>query len=122
VGWRNLPQELPIKAQKKALRDACKAGAKTFAATVKANAPEETGKVKASVKVRAGKRKKNKVAYVVTVTGGHKDSIIGFVEMGRKGQDPNPFIRNAFDSLKGQVGDQVVEDIEAGILKAATES
>lgn len=105
------------KLQKKVIRKAVRDAAKGVAKVVKSRAPVLSGRVKASVKVRAAKRKKNTIAANVEVTGGHPDAIIGFVEFGRTGQDPNPFIRNSFeagkDAARQSIEDQLRDGIEA---------
>ncbi len=107
------------KLQAKTLRQAVRKAAKGMAKEVKSRAPVLSGRVKASVKVRAGKRKKNEISVNVEVTGGHPDAIIGFVEYGRQGQDPNPFMRTSFESGKSEARRSIEDDVRAGIEAAS---
>jgi HK97 gp10 family phage protein len=92
--------DLDKKLRDKAIRQALREGAKVVAAAVKARAPVETGRLKKSVKVRAGKRKRNEISMRIDVTGGHDGPFVGAIEFGTKDTPANPFVRGGFAATK----------------------
>ena len=114
---RNL-EALDRKVRNKILRQALRDGAKRMAASVKSRAPVSSGKLKRSVKVRTGRRKKDTISVDVVVTGGHETPMVAAVEYGRDGQAPRPFIRPAFQAEKDPARDLVFAQVKAAIAAA----
>lgn len=100
---------------RKALRDVCKRTAEK----AKSNINHQTGTLRQSIKVRAGKRERGSISRVVISDGSGKDDAYygAFVELGhkagkrslknRKDVPPHPFLRPAFDDTK----DQAIRDV-----------
>lgn len=116
--FRKALDGLGKKLRGKIVRQALRKGAKVFAAEVKAHTPVESGKMKASVKVRGGKRKKDVISILVDISGGHPDAVPQFIEFGRKGVEAQPFIRPAFHKKKAEVSALLVDQVKAGIESA----
>jgi HK97 gp10 family phage protein len=110
--------KLDRKVRRQVVVKALRAGAKTIAADVRARAPVDTGLLKKSVKVRAGKRKKDRIAIGVVVYGGHPTPMVAAVELGHDDQPARPFIRPAFEAHKGPVRDAALAQIKAAIEEA----
>lgn len=106
--------DLPIKLEKKIIKKSLRAGAKEILAAARANAPESSGLLKRSIKVRAGKSTKGSISIVVgvgkkwfvgpvfyaaMVAWGHK---IGSRKLGgaRKQVAANDFIGRAYEQKK----------------------
>lgn len=106
--------DLPKKLQNKVIRQALRAGAKVFSQEVKAEAPKETGALKRSTKVKAGKRKKDYLSVNVIVTGGHPDSVPIFVEYGTVKMEADPFLARSFDKRESAVETGLINDIAEG--------
>jgi len=100
---------------KKALRDATRAGAEVLADEVRARAPVDTGKTKRNVVVVTQRsRRQGEIASGVHIRGtnpqtGNSDNTIKannpknafywrFVELGTSNMQSHPFVRPAFDS------------------------
>jgi HK97 gp10 family phage protein len=95
---------------KAALRKGQRAAAKIIASRIKATAPEESGAIKRSVKVRAMKRSRVRIGVRVEV----KAYYAGFVALGTKEIKANDFIQTAVSAAGS-------EAIEAGNHAAAAE-
>lgn len=109
---------LDRKLRDKAIRQALREGAKAMAAAVRARSPVETGKLKKSVKVRAGKRRRDEISVLIHVTGDHDGPFVGAVEFGTRDQPANPFVRGGFAATK----DAVVDGVSRSIARAADEA
>ena len=108
-------EALDKKFRNKLCRDAVRKACKILAKQVQANAPVETGALKKSVKVRAGKRKKDVISMLVIVTGGHDQPIPGHVEYGTSKTKPRPFFNPAIESKLPEMEATVIGEITSGI-------
>lgn len=105
------------------LRKALRAGAKVVLKQAKKNCPVDTGTLRKSLRVLAGKSKEN-VSYLVTTSGGHlfkgKAFYAGMVEDGvpSRGIPPNPFLRRALDLKQGEAKSVIFSTLQA-YLKSA---
>ena len=88
-------EALDKKLRNRVITQAMRAAAKVLANEIKSRAPVETGGTKKSVKVRAGKRKKDQISMRVEVSGGSGEAFVGFLELGTKHNAANPFVRNS---------------------------
>jgi HK97 gp10 family phage protein len=116
--FKKLLEKLDRKTQKKVIRQAIRAGAKVFAKEMKANAPVETGRLKRSIKVRMGKRRKNIISVSAYVTGGRESeeaSVALFKEFGTKHMEKKPFVGPAFDTKEDEVMQLCLKSIGDGI-------
>lgn len=109
---------LDKKLRNKIVRKGQRKGAKILASEIKSEAPVESGRTRKSVRVRAGKRKKDTITTVVEVSGGHDEPFIGFVEFGTKDQEPDPFIRRSVQTKKEEVVQAIRDEIQDGIREA----
>lgn len=123
---------LPIKVQKKVLRQSMRAGLKVMATEVRNQAPVLSGKTRAGVKVRAlRKKRRSSIALEVRIFGLQSDTIKtsaagqpafwpALEEFGDRNHPPNPFMRRSFEA-KGQTSLTITTDaILAGVKKEAT--
>jgi HK97 gp10 family phage protein len=106
-------KQLEPKFAKKAVRKAMRVGLKPILTTARANAPVKSGKIKKAIKIRAAKRKRNRVGVRIKIG---EENFVGkgfygaFQEFGWKtGSRKSPpdqrtqiegkhFMENAFDS------------------------
>lgn len=115
------------KVRKKIERSALRKGGQIIAVAAKSRAPVYTGKVKKRIKVRAGKRRKNRLSVVIGTS--QKDFTgdqfyAGFVEFGTKerihksgkrvGKVPaTHFFEEAVKATSSQVAGVIREEIES---------
>jgi HK97 gp10 family phage protein len=116
--FRRQLEALDKKVRNRILSKTLRDGAKVVAAAVKRGAPKDTGLLIKSVKVRAGKRKKDNIRMRVVVTGGHGRNMVAPTEYGDKDQAPNPFMRTAFSETKDPVLSDMIGDVKAAIEAA----
>jgi HK97 gp10 family phage protein len=126
---------LEPKLSKGIVRKGLRAGAKVVSQATKAAAPELTGTLKKGIKVKAGKRKKGFLSYVVGVgkawfsgpafyaafvAFGHK---VGSRKLGgsRKQIPANDFMTKGYDQSKNAALTAVISTIESGIDAAVGE-
>lgn len=115
-------KEVEPKVAKKVVTKALRAGAKVILKAAKSAAPKRTGLLQRSLTVRAAKRKKGRVAFVVQTKGGDfkgKSFYAAFLEYGHKAGSrklanrkiipPQPFLSPAFDSAKDDAARTVVD-------------
>lgn len=114
-------KELEPKVQKKVVRKALREGTKIVAAEMKGEAPVETGQLKRSIKIKAGKRKKNSLSVKVeTDKENFPDQYYSaFVEFGTSKQPAQHFMENAFKSKEDEARARMVEALKEGIEKEA---
>lgn len=119
AGLMKALSELDKKASKKVIRSAMRSAAKPILAQAKANAPVKTGLAKKSLKIRALPRSRNRIGVAVqTKDGDFKGEAfyVSFYEYGSKHQPAQPFMRNSFDTKKGEAakiaGNMIVQGIE----------
>ena len=120
---------LDKKMRNSVIRKGLRAGGKVWRDAARGEAPSQTGKLKRSIKVRSGKRKKDSIS--ITVGMGAKDyvgnSFYGaFIEYGfhigkrslgdaRKLQPANPFMKRAFDQSNEAASDAAIETMKSEI-------
>lgn len=120
----------------KITRKALRAGAKIIQKAAKANAPKLTGLTKKSIKVRAAKKKRGRVAILVQIGAGDYQGqtfYASFLEYGVKRKTENPdseseggnyriqpmgFIRRAYDE-KADAAAQAIEQAFREEIKKA---
>ena len=108
---------LPAAVAKKAIRQNLRAGAKIVLAQAKENAPVDSGDLKRSLKVRAGKRSRNTISIrVATGKDWFKgDTFYGaFVEFGTKRMEAQHYVQRAYETTK----DKVIAMLKIGITTA----
>ena len=95
------------KISKKIVRKAMRPATKVVRDEAKANCPVDSGTLRQSIKVRAGKRSRQKIELLVTTSG--TDNLFtgsayygGMVEWGTAHQTAQPFMRPAYDSKKNE--------------------
>jgi HK97 gp10 family phage protein len=125
---RKLPNKISNKIQRKGLR----AGAKLIQRAAKKLAPKDTGLLRSSLRVRAGKPRKGKVAVrVMTGEGDYKGETFygSFLEYGhrlghrklgsqRKMIPAKPYMKPAFEQNKDAAVKAVRQAIREGIREA----
>lgn len=109
--------ELERKAQRKIVSSAMRKAMKIVQAEAKNNAPVDTGELKKSIKVRAGKRRRGAITIDVrTQDPNHKEK---FLEFGTVKMAARPFMRPAYDTKGEQAKKQAIAEILEGIERAA---
>ena len=114
-------KELPNVAQNKAARKGLRAAAKKFYPVAKGLVPVRTGQLKAAIKVRAGKKRRNRITmYVGPALGFMKGKTFyaGFVEWGTANMGEHKFIEPAFDREAETAGNEAIATIWEEIAKA----
>lgn len=107
-----LDKKLRNQILRKALRDA----AKGVAREAKANAPEDTGAMADSTKVRSGRRKKDTISVQVIVEGGHGDEPVPLhIEAGTVRLAARPFLRPALEDRKDDIRQTVLHAIKDAV-------
>ena len=132
-------RDLGAQAEKKVYRQALRAGAKVVQVAAKAKAPKDTGLLRKSIKVRAGKRSRGQIEVNVCVDpiafywrffeeGFYRGKRMGGRKMrqeanGRPWVPPRPFIRPAWDEQKSNalriITDKLLSGIQAEAMKKA---
>lgn len=88
--------KMPAKAQKALLRKALRVTAKEIQADAKRRAPDESGLLRRSIKVRAGKRSRTRISVEVRTDPRNferEDTVYAFfIERGTKFAAPQPFL------------------------------
>jgi HK97 gp10 family phage protein len=111
---RELGAKIGNKLARKALRNSAKR-TKDYAAENLQNSPSViTGDLIAGLKVRAGKRSRNKISVMVTTTAGtHEDPNFGGaqLEWGTKHVPAEPFLRPSIYDHQEEVRDDVIADV-----------
>ena len=75
--------------------------------------PVDTGALKNSLKLRVSKVSPTKAEITVEYDKSLKYGT--FVELGVKGREPNPFLRNAIDNNVQQINDAIIQQLAKGI-------
>jgi|SRR5579883_1267088 len=115
---------LDAKVAKKVSRSAMRKGMKVIKNQVKENAPVDSGALKDSVKIKAGKRSRNKISIEVVIGDGLGKGDTYYaaaVELGHGDTPPNPFIRNTFAEKGQEAADITIETIANGVIQVAKE-
>lgn len=112
---------MPGKVQKKLIRHALRAAAKAIQEDAKRIAPDETGALAKSIKVRAMKRSRTRVGVQVFTdsdslqTDGKKGYYAAFTELGTSREAAQPFLRPALEGNKGQAQSMIASDIKDAV-------
>ncbi len=115
-------QGLANKDAKAALRKGCRAGAKVVAAEARKTAPNKTGLLRSSIKVRALKRSRKRLGYTVVVKlpeGAVQIPYGGFVEFGTKHSRAVAFAKEAARESSDEAFRRVTEEAAAEIERRA---
>lgn len=124
IGSRKLKrvmEGLPKKIQSKILRTGLRKAIKLVADRVRTLVPRDTGQLRKSIKVRAGKRKRNRISITAQTGEGFfkgKTYYGGFQEYGTEKMQAEPFLRPAFDQRERPAA----EILETEIKKLAKEA
>src|SRR6185437_13388918 len=116
-------KSLNNKLERKIIRQGLRAGAKVLKSAAQSEAPERTGLLKSSIKVRAGKRTKNSISVNVATSANDfqgKAFYAGFLLYGwrigkrslgdaRKLQPANNFFKRAFDATGEQAAQTAID-------------
>jgi HK97 gp10 family phage protein len=111
-------QSLTPKLQAQALRKATREGAKVIQREAKALAPVQTGALRDSIKVKAGKRKKGRISTLIQVGQGDfkGDTFYGaMVEYGTRRMPARPFMTPAYESKGNAAKNVAVAEIERAL-------
>ena len=114
-GVFNQLDDLEKSIRNKAIKKGQRAGAKILAAEIRRQAPERTGLIKVSIKVRAGKRRKNVTSMQVTIANENRLFYIGFIEFGTRKMPANAFIRRSVEAKRQEAWEATAEAIEVEI-------
>lgn len=107
---------LQDKVVKPALRKAMREADKHMLSIAKDLAPVATGALKAALKVRAGKRKKDFIRLnIVSFSTGHLNYIGAFQEYGTKKMKKHPFIAPAFQRGQSQAQEIIRNSLNAAL-------
>ncbi len=122
-------KRLEPKVQRKVFRQSMRAGMKVMQAEVQSQVPVDTGLTKKNVKVRALKRKRNRIAMEVRVAAApglitHWASGEPFfypagIEFGDSDHQPNPFGRRSYSSKGEAARDVTMNQMIAGVEREA---
>lgn len=105
------------------MRKALRQGGKIFQRAAKSTAPQDSGKSKKTIKVRAGKR--SRVWTTIVISYGtdpnvteRKQQYAYQIEFGqpRRGVAPNPVMRRAYDSFKNSATESMMTHILNGLM------
>ena len=110
-GAKELAEELKEMGEdaKSVLSKAAMAGGEVALNDAKANCPVDTGRLRDSLKIQLSKESETKA----TITLDYDRSLRygTFVELGVKGKEPKPFLRNAVDNNEKQINEAVVNTV-----------
>jgi len=117
-------KELEPKLAKKVVRKACRDGAKVLKEEIEKTAPQDTGALAASVKIKTKFRKGIASATAEIGEGNFKGETFyaAMVEFGTSKQPPQGYMQQAFDNKKEQVAKQTEDAIRQGIDKIVKDS
>jgi HK97 gp10 family phage protein len=120
---------LEARVQKKILRRAMRTGMKVVLAEAQALVPVLSGLTKENLKLRAGKRSRNKTTLNVQVANaegltketseGKKFFYPAVVEWGHDNVPPHPFMRPAYDTKGPEGRDKTMNELLEGTLREA---
>lgn len=109
-------RKLPEKVTKKILRRAMTKALKPVRDTARGYCPVDTGKLRDSIKIRAGNRSRLAIKRQVTTSG--SDNMFsgetyygGMVEYGTQNMQAKPFMRPAYDAEKDNAKKLAIDEI-----------
>ena len=125
-------KRLPVKVQKKVLRQSIRFGLKIIQEEMKAQVPVDRGLTRQNIKVRALKRRSNRIGMECRVTtapglvahwaSGEPFFYPAGIEFGDSEHAPNPFGRRSYQA-KGQTArDETMIKMRDGVEREATTS
>ena len=95
------------------LMESAMSGGKIALEDAKRNCPVDTGALKNSLKLSKDKQTKKKATVKVDYD---KDIKYGtFVELGVRGKEANPFLRNAVDSNQKNINEEIAENVAKAV-------
>lgn len=95
------------------LMESAMAGGKIALEDAKRNCPVDTGALKNSLKLSKDKQTKKKATVKVDYD---KDIKYGtFVELGVRGREANPFLRNAVDNNQKNINEEIAENVAKAV-------
>ncbi|MEZ5951183.1 MAG: HK97 gp10 family phage protein [Planctomycetaceae bacterium] len=100
-------KQLTDKVQKNVVKKAMRIGMKPLLDEVKQNVPVDTGATKNDIRIRAGKRSRDRIE--VQVSSKNDNYIPKFLEFGTSKMAARPFYRPAYES-KGEQAKQTTMD------------
>lgn len=110
-------EALPGKVQKKLTRHALRVAAKKVRDDAARIAPDNTGALSKSIKVRAMKRSRTRVGVQVYTdsqslkSDGKKGYYAAFTELGTSREAPHPFLRPALEQNRAAAQQLIADDI-----------
>ncbi len=110
---------------KKVLRKVLRAGAKPVQLKAKATVPINTGALRKSIRVKAGKRTRKKEMSVWVGTGDQDNMFTGktfyggMVEYGTQNMAAQPFMRPAWDTTKTRTQRIIAVGLGRGVVRVA---
>jgi len=116
--------ELPKRVASKVIRQNLRAAMKPMLAAAKENAPEGTGDLEHSIKLKSGKRKRHVIRLNIVAYRDPDDPVpfhAAYVEYGTSRQAPQGFFRRAFDQTKNTTMQLALDGIRKGIDDAVKE-
>jgi HK97 gp10 family phage protein len=113
--FRRQLESFDKKMRNKVMRTALRKACYVLAKDIKARAPVDTGALKKSIKVRAGKRKRDTITMIVTETGGHPDAVPQFQEFGTRTEPAQPHFRPAVSAQESNMIALVESEIKKAI-------
>ena len=95
------------------LEKGAKAGGKIALSYAKNHCPVDTGNLRNSLKLSDDKKTKKKATVKVDYDKSIKYG--AFVELGTRGRQPNPFLRNAVDKNQKEINEEIVSTISKAL-------
>ncbi len=103
------------KIRNKVIKQASKKALKPLADAIKNAAPVDTGELKASIKPKAGKRKKGYLVTEVNISTPEDDPHAAYLEFGTRNEPAKPFIRPTVRTMRDEVIDTFFDELEKGL-------
>jgi HK97 gp10 family phage protein len=113
--WIKDLEAMEKKISNKIIKQASKKALKPLADAIKNAAPVETGELKASIKPKAGKRKKGFLVTEVNISTADDNIHTAYAEFGTKNEPAKPFIRPLAKQMKNEVIDVFFDELEKGL-------
>jgi HK97 gp10 family phage protein len=116
IALRSLPPTVMRKVDRQGLRE----GGKIVLEKAQRDCPVVSGALRDSLKLKAGKRRKNYISVVIgTAIGWFKGKTYygGFVEFGTSKMGARPFVRPAFDTQKEYILDRIISSLNSALIK-----
>jgi len=112
-------ETLPVKIQRKIVRQALRDGAKVIREEARRRVPVDTGRLRRTLTQRKGKARRGSYSVVVTHNWKRYAGTIpfygGYVEHGTRKMPPRPYLRSALDERRDEATRVVIRGIREGI-------